>query len=249
MQRPHCWRRSSNMAMVVGWENPMLDTGFIAVMQRRLKERAITRVVHFTRVTSLVGIINDGQIESTRSLLDRGVEGVVNDAWRFDDHLDCVCCSIRFPNVYLLDRYRAKDSAQHWVVLLLVPGLLFFPTTRYSPVNAATSGGAFVKGGIEGFESMFEKRVSERVRRGPHHLQNCPTDIQAEVLVASPIPMWAITGIAVESDAVAAKVESLLAAWPIDNLPSGWSSRPTVLVQRDMFDKTELPKTIRGPRR
>ena len=214
---------------------------------RRIKELAITRLVHFTRVTSLAGIIADRQVCSTRSLLKRGVNGVVNDLRRSDGHLDYVCCSIQFPNVYLLDRYRAMDSTQDWVVLFLTPDLLLLPTTRFSPVNAATAAGTVVQDGIAGFESMFQRRVSARVGRGPHHLPNCPTDIQAEVLVEHAVPTWAITEVAVESDAVKARVEPLLSDWPTDKPFPSWSlERPAVDVQNDLFDQTELPKTIRG---
>lgn len=231
----------------------MSAAAFNREIRRRIEELAITRLVHFTRFTSLEGIIADRQVSSTRSLLSRGVNGVVNDRRRLDRHLDYVCCSIQFPNVYLLDRYRAMDFTQDWVVLFLIPALLLLPTTRFSPVNAATAGGTLVQDGIAGFESMFQTRVSARVSRGPHHLPNCPTDIQAEVLVERAVPICAITEIAVESDAVKARVASLLTIWPTNKPLPSWPSwpleRPAVDVQKNLFDEAELPKTIRGYKR
>ena len=218
---------------------------------RRIKELAITRLVHFTRVTSLAGIIAAREIASTRSLLNRGVNGVVNDPRRLDRHRDYVCCSIEYPNVYLLDDYRKERPEQEWVHLCLTPVLLALPSTRFSPVNAATARGDLVQDGIEGFESMFQPRVSARGRRRQEYrLPNCPTDIQAEVLVRHAVPTWAIVQIVVESDAVKASVAPLLAIWPTDKpLPSWPVEPPTVDVQKDLFDRNELSKTIRGYKR
>ena len=228
----------------------MSTAEFNSEILRRIQERAITRLVHFTRVTSLAGIIDDRKIASTQSLLNRGVNGVVNDPRRLDRHLDYVCCSIQYPNVYLLDRYRATDFTQDWVLLFLTPCLLLLPTTRFSPVNAATAGGTLVQDGIEGFESMFEPRVSARAGRGPHHLPHCPTDMQAEVLVEHAVPTWAITGMAVESAAVKARVALLITSWPTEKpIPSWPIERPAVNVEKSLFDRTELYKTVRGYKR
>ena len=216
----------------------------------QIKERQITRLVHFTRLSSLAGIIRDRSIKSTRSLLDSGSTTVVNDAKRLDGHLDYVCCSVEYPNVYLLDRYRAKDFGSDWIILFLYPILLSSPMTRFSPVNASTQHGIHVKDGIDGFNSMFEDYVSPRVRRSPYHRRNAPTDIQAEVLLAQSVPSWAISGIAVEFDAVANKVATLLKAWTVDKpLPDWHTNKPSVDVQKDLFSKTELRKIVRGYRR
>ena len=230
-----------------GRTDAMSAAEFNSEILRRIQERAITRLVHFTRVTSLAGIIHDRKIASTESLLDRGVNGVRNDPQRLDSHLDYVCCSIQYPNVYLLDRYRTTtDFTQDWVLLFLTPLLLLLPTTRFSPVNAATAGGTLVQDGIEGFESMFQPRVSAHVKRGPHHLLHCPTDMQAEVLVKHRVPTWAITGIAVESAAVKARVAPLITGWPTDKPIPNWPiERPAVDVEKSLFDQ-ELCKTIRG---
>ena len=228
----------------------MSATEFNSQILRRIRELAITRLVHFTRVTSLAGIIDDRKIASTRSLLNRGVNGVVNDHRRLDRHLDYVCCSIQYPNVHLLDRYRATDFTQDWVLLFLTPLLLLLPTTRFSPVNAATAGGTLVQDGIEGFESMFQPRVSARVSRGRHHLPHCPTDMQAEVLVEHSVPTWAIVEMAVESDAVKARVATLITTWPTEKPSPSWPiEKPAVDVQKNLFDQAELRKTIRGYKR
>lgn len=191
-------------------EESALGSKLINEMQRRIDERRITRLVHFTRITSLVGIIGDRHIESTRRLLLRGVNQGVNDPRRFDGHCDYVCCSVEYPNVCVLDRYRSKNAVEDWVVRFLSLVFLFLPTTRISPVNAATKGGIYVRDGVEGFSSMFEDYVPSHVRRGPHHLPNCPTDMQAEVLMKHIVPTWAITGMAVESDAAAARVAPMI---------------------------------------
>ncbi len=223
-----------------------------AAIRRRVADHAITHVVHFTRVESLRGIICDRQIQSTRALRGRGIRALVNDHWRMDGLLDYVCCSIEYPNVILLDQYRKRHSAQDWVVLSLTPELLEWPSTRFSPVNAASREDTL--SGIEGLEAMFAPCVGSpgsfqnQRRRGRFHLKNCPTDPQAEVLIRGSIPASAINGISVESDEVKLRVDPVVRTWPIDNA-GGCSARPTVDVCGFLFDAKELPKHIRGYRR
>ena len=170
-----------------------------------------------------------------------------NDRKRLDGHLDYVCCSVEYPNVYVLDRYSEENPDRQWVVLFLHPVLLGLPTTRFSPVNAATERGAHVQSGIDGFRSLFEKRVavSGPVRRASH-LKNCPTDVQAEVLVAGTIPTWLVTGVAVKSDPVAREVAPLLANWPRTKPHPDWPDGLRPSIEPLLFDKDELPRTIQG---
>ena len=212
--------------------------GYIPEIQEQVRTRQIARLVHFTRIKSLEGIIGDRRIESTRRLLARGRMTERNDAKRLDGYLDFVCCSFEYPNVYLLHKYRQRNPDQQWVYLCLKPNILALKTTKFAPVNAASELGTQVNGGIDGFSAMFEKRLpSSSYVRKKTHLSNCPTDLQAEVLVKDSVPLSAIDKVVVESDADADRIELL-----IDNWPDG---KPSLDVQPLFFDKDELPKIIR----
>ena len=231
--------------------NGMPESEFIAEMMEEIKKRHITRLVHFTRIESLAEIIRYREIASTRRLRDRYRMTVVNDRRRIDGHLDYVCCSIEYPNVYVLNRYREQNVKQDWVILFLTPILHMLPTTKFSPVNAATGGGIHVADGIEGFKSMFVECVPSRAPRRRHsHLPSCPTDIQAEVLVMDTVPIWAVCGVAVESDVVSARVAPVIKNWPLETPIPNWPiEKPTLTVEPLLFDKTELTQAIHGYRR
>ena len=216
--------------------------GDIPEIQKQVRAREITRLVHFTRIQSLEGIIGDRRIESTRRLLESGrMTGRMierNDDKRLDGYLDFVCCSVEYPNVYLLHEYRQRNPDQQWVHLCLKPNILALKTTKFAPVNAASELGTQVNGGIDGFSAMFEKHLPGRSYvRKKTHLSNCPTDLQAEVLVKDSVPLSAIDEVIVESAADAATIDLLIQDWPDRN--------PSVEVQPLLFDKDELPKIIR----
>lgn len=213
-------------------------------------QRGITRLVHFTRTEALKKIVEDQEIASAWRLRSRNRTVVINDPKRLDGHPDHVCCSVEYPNVYVLDRYGQERPGQEWVILFLHTILLGLPTTRFSPVNAATGRGAYVQNGIDGFRSLFDERVALRreVRRASCHLKNCPTDVQAEVLVEGAVPTGLVTGAAVKSDAVAGEIEPLLHNWPSANPRPDRPDRPPLSVEPLLFDKDELLRTIRGYR-
>lgn len=169
---------------------------------RYVAEREITRLVHFTRADALCLIMACGAVLS-RELLDRGTRQVpklggpanpisrlYNDSSRFDGHRDYICLSVEYPNVHLLDSYKEEHADATWVVLFLHPHLLALPNTKFSPVNAATENGHYISEGIDGFQRMFDDPVRGGLgmSRGESHLDSCPTDMQAEVLVQRVIP-------------------------------------------------------------
>lgn len=210
------------------------------------KERGITRLVHFTHAESLKNIIKDQEIRSRK----RCSTYIVNDPKRLDQHLDHICCSIEYPNVFLLDDYSQNLTGHEWVILFLQGVLLGFPETIFSPVNAATDKGAYIQSGIDGFQALFGRCVGTKHKqyRQKTHLHNCPTDIQAEVLVKGIIPTWFVTEVAVESDTVKHKIAPLLSKWPTQPIAS-WPDRPSLSVQPLLFDKAELVPVIKGYKR
>lgn len=220
-------------------EQSMPDQDPATEVRKRIRSRGISRLVHFTRVSSLQRIVRDGRILSIQEL-PREIRGSVrNDPKRLDDLLDYICCSMEYPNIRLLDRFREKHPGQHWVLLSLRPDILAVRTTKFSPVNAASQRGERVCDGIDGFESLFAPRVQEwrygrshTVVRRREHLANLPTHSQAEVLVNGQIPISDIIEVVVDSDEAFDRVHHMMDGWPVN--------KPRITVQPLLFNKNYL---------
>ncbi len=162
----------------------------------------IQRLCHFTRVDLLPEIFRTGQILPTSELLLRNPACTRNDYDRRDNHLGFVSCSVQYPNLWVLDRFRDRyPDSEGWVILILRPNRLWATGTLFSPVNAALESGRHVSEGLTGLEAMFQPNPpSKHYRfRGPDHLSSCPTDNQAEVLVPDGVPTADVVGILVET--------------------------------------------------
>ena len=193
------------------------------------KRNGIRRICHFTRLSSLRDMVNDRCIKPSADLRPEQV----NDSERFDRLRDHVCCSIMFPNVFLLNEYAIDLS--DWRVLLLRASLLGQPGVLFCPVNAATRSGEFVRPGLAGLQSLFgdEVRLGNRHwRRAPRQPQWVPTDNQAEVLIPGQVPLDAVYEIVVASAAAQGRVEDILRDWPPES-----GLRPARRTEARMFRK------------
>lgn len=157
------------------------------------KRKRIQRLCHFTRLSSLPGMIKDRCIKPSDQLRP---EQIV-DSERFDQLPDHVCCSIMFPNVFLLNKHVNKHATDvsDWCVLLLKRTLLWQQGAKFCPVNAATKSGEFVKPGLAGLESLYNKEVRQGnkfLKRGPCQPDSVPTDNQAEVLIPGGVDLAAV---------------------------------------------------------
>ena len=176
--------------------------------------------------------------------MEPGVEGVPHTAppllgGRLDGHRDYISCSVQVPNAWLLDAYRENGHhTDEWIVLLLTPELLQQPSTRFSPVNAATAFGAHVTDGPDGLEAMFQQRPPSvnPIWRCQKHARSCPTDNQAEALVHQAIFTDEIIGI------VCMTPES---QQHVDRLHDSWDDPKPVTSVRDLlFDPHVLKHRI-----
>jgi uncharacterized protein YjbI with pentapeptide repeats len=163
----------------------------------------IQRLCHFTRVELLPEIFRDRRILPTSELLLRNPACTRNDYDRRDNHLGFVSCSVQYPNLWVLDRFRDRyPDSEGWVILVLRPNRLWATGTLFSPVNAAQGSGRHVGEGLTGLEAMFQPNPPSKYPhpRGPDHLRCCPTDNQAEVLVPDGVPTADVVGILVENE-------------------------------------------------
>ena len=157
-------------------------------------------------------MVEDGCIKPS-SELERGQ---VNDESRYDGHRGYVCCSITYPNVYLLNRFAQGGDIGDWCILLLKPDLLGESGVHFCPINAATESGRYVKDGPSGLEALFDEEIragnrpSKRSTRQP---RSVTTDNQAEVLVPGQISLGSVFEIVVASNAVRCRAEAMLKPW------------------------------------
>ena len=142
---------------------------------------------------------------STKTLRDNDMPHNPTDSSRYDGRDDLVCCSIEYPNTYYFAKVREHDRLfKDWVVLYIDLSFLWHPQTEFCPCNSARKCGFYIKTGLQGFLSLFAlTSPGINFTRNTRHLPAAPTDIQAEVLVADPIPLESIIGVVVQDDAQA----------------------------------------------
>lgn len=203
-------------------------------------KRGITRLCHFTQSRNLAHIFGDNNgILSSHRLASLDLPYNPTDIDRFDkcDHL--VCCSLEYPNTYYFSTARSHDPLfKDWVVLLLKPDYLWTTGTKFCPCNAAKNCGAYIKDGFDSFMSLFDITTPGNFNRSASHLYCAPTNIQAEVLIPDPIPLDAITAIAVESEEQA-KRELCRASL------QGISIDKPILIVPDFYQRATISQLIR----
>jgi hypothetical protein len=167
------------------------------------------------------------------------------DLRRLDGDEGCVCCSIEYPNGWYFDKARGADALfRDWVVLLIKPDYLWMEGTRFCPRNAAAGAGREIARGSVGFLKLFTTSVvgayGRRYVRLRAHLNCCPTDDQAEVLVPDRIPLADVLGVVVSSESQA---KNEVARIRIAQAP-----RPPfpILISPTLFDKQALSAAIRS---
>ncbi|WP_455903723.1 DarT ssDNA thymidine ADP-ribosyltransferase family protein [Microbacterium sp.] len=168
-----------------------------------ISSRGISRLTHFTNSRNLPHILHAGEISSTESLRERGEPFVITDPARIDGHLGHVCCNIEYPNMFYFDMAttrRPNVNYSDWVVFLIDPAVLLQEGVLFAPSNAARRSGRDLASGLEGLMSQYVDTVNERPR-SLNHFSASPTDVQAEVLIPSSIPLSAVQGIVVSDEA------------------------------------------------
>jgi hypothetical protein len=215
------------------------------------RRRGITRLVHFTPLQNLIGIVQIGEVLPQRSLFAYAearpdaflMDYVrVNDALRLDGRRDCVNLSIQHPNTFLFRRFRERHvSCDLWVVLSFPPDLLDTPDTLFTTGNAAATS---VKrygtaGGVAGFEALFGEGTPPAGTRGGaglarSRLAPCyPVSVQAEALLPAGIPVSRIAAISVETVEEAARVGGLLRCLDTGGLASRVCVCPDLFKERN----------------
>lgn len=205
-------------------ETPAIPAASPAEAARR---RGVTRLVHFTPLNNLLGIIELGAIVARDRLqtLARERSGMFlldyiafNDRLRLDHRTGHVNLSVQHPNTRLLRRFRAVCTCDVWCVLLVSPACLEAPGVLFAVGNAASrrvrQGG--IAGGVAGFEAMFRDEQVSANQFQARRLTRCglddnlPTDPQAEILFPGEIPLRLVDGIVFEDPLSLARAQAAL---------------------------------------
>jgi len=184
-------------------------------IERLARRRGVTRLCHLTPFQNLIHIARGEGLRSTLELAaDDRAAFTQQDLERLDGHPDHISCSIEYPNVwYLRQRRRRATPLQKlfpdWVCVLIKPHHLWREDTLVCFRNAAASSGAYVDSGPTAFEAMYADSAvgsgGRTYNRGAKP-ESCPTDDQAEVLVAKQIPLADADRVVVAETAQASRV-------------------------------------------
>lgn len=207
-----------------------------------ISARGISRLTHFTNSRNLPHILRAEEISSTAKLRDRGEPFVITDPVRIDGHPGHVCCNIEYPNMFYFDTAttrRPNVNYSDWVVFLIDPDTLLQDGVLFAPSNAARRSGLDLASGLEGLMAQYVDTVNERPR-SLNHFSASPTDVQAEVLIPSGIPLSAVQGIVVSDEASLNRELARLGQLRQEPERFPW------FVSRDLFRKYAVVSAVRS---
>lgn len=152
------------------------------------KSRRIHRLCHFTHVSNLNNILENGILSSKSIPYNQW-----NDSDRVDGYIDYVCTSVELPNSYCLNNMVRKTGTniEDWIIFKINPYIID-DTSLFCPVNAAKECGKYVSDGVEAYESIF---LNDGRTRNPNWISSIPSNLQAEVLIKECIPVSQIEAI------------------------------------------------------
>jgi hypothetical protein len=185
-----------------------------------LMDRGVTRLCHFTKFKSLTHIISSDEGILASKFISRDTKNIT-DKERYDGKLDHVCCSIQYPNSWLLksDMHNNTDKLfNEWVVLYINLSILNYKEAKFCPCNASTDRGKYITNDVS---SLFADPVScKRVYcREVNMLDCCTTDGQAEILIKDNIPREFIIGIATNNKDVTKRIDAMLKTRNVKQIP------------------------------
>ena len=186
------------------------------------KERGITSIVHFTRITGLVGMLDTSAVKARSELeQDERLRYVYRENARDRDRdrpwHSYVNLSVSSINVLMFRYSKRWHPREDWVILEFYPRIL-----RHRGVVFCTTNNAYRVAqratGLAGFEQLFASRVpwgrrgsvSTRSNRQLHQT----TDPQAEVLYPFEVSLEHLHTVTVASDYAHDAVEGALSHFP-----------------------------------
>ena len=164
-----------------------------------IEARGINRLLHFTQLSNLESILENGLL-TREQIREKRLNSAVSDSYRHDGYPNTTCCcSIEFPNHKMLYKTKQKKKGARWVIIVLDTNILLEKECAFYPMNAAKR--EFKNKnlndfkGLAAFEVMFKEVVGSYSRKKNKFRDYYTTDVQAEVLVFGGIEPKYILGI------------------------------------------------------
>ncbi len=102
--------------------NDFLNVYQIDTPEEKIRQRCITRLVHFTEASNIESIIKFGLLP--RDMLN-SIEFDYNDENRNDGYTNAICLSVENPNVFLLNSYKNKYPKKKYKLITINPSILY----------------------------------------------------------------------------------------------------------------------------
>ena len=187
-----------------------------------LTAQGVTRLCHFTKFQSLTHIATSTDGIMASSSIRQDTKNVIDKA-RYDGELDYVCCSVQYPNSWIMTKAIQDNTDKifrDWVVLYVDLSILKYKNAKFCPCNASRANGAYLKDNMNDVKSIFAASVPTfKHPRSPRMLPCCPTDGQAEILIKNNIPREYIIGITVGNEDVAKRAYAMLKLCGMEHTP------------------------------
>lgn len=151
-------------------------------IEQECKTRNIDRLIHFTRVENIPGILTNGLLPPSR-VREMQLQCTKNDPYRHDG-LDAICLTVEWPNYKMFWPLRCDNPGVAWAVLQIDHSVLWMKKCCFSITNAADSSVSSVsvqsRSGLTAFQAMF-KDYGTKTRTSLGTFDHFPTNPQAEV--------------------------------------------------------------------
>lgn len=154
-----------------------------------VKEIELPGLVHFTQVSNLISILDNGLY--SREQTDQMLEVQINDEMRLDGRPNTISTSVAFPNSRMFYKYR-QEKGGNWCVVVIRKKVLWELDCLFCWHNAADSRISRIPdqqlGSIDAFRNMYRGMGGLESRSDQKLKTFDPTDEQAEILIKDHIP-------------------------------------------------------------
>jgi len=160
--------------------------GSRSAISQFLENRSIRNILHFTHVSNLISILTNG-LKSRISLEIEQMTFHKTDLQRRDEILQGICCSLAYPNIWMLNNKHDLDL-KNYVILEIMENAMLLPDHYFVtfPGNAAdqqlkndAKENPELYVGISGLKRMF---LNHELRQKESIPKYVPTDLQAEII-------------------------------------------------------------------
>lgn len=165
-----------------------------------LKHRKIKNLIHFTSIKNLPSILENSLLPKEK-LDEKQLIYDYNDELRLENRLDCICLSIEYPNISVLNKFKTKYNKKYCILVLDAESILLNNNDKKYYVYCNAARGDARKWLQDDtlcqdryFHALFlqenqDSRNFFKYSRSEKRLKDyLPTNIQAEILYQGTIP-------------------------------------------------------------